>query len=68
LDYAQSQATNSNNPLTNGNGILIDGRYNGHPHRIRIINNKVHDFGGAGILIIQADYVTISSNSVYINA
>jgi len=68
LAYAQSQATNPNNPLTNGNGILIDGRDNGHPHHIRIINNQVHDFGGAGIPIIQADYVTVSGNSVYNNA
>jgi len=68
LAYAQSQATNSSNPLTNGNGIMIDGRYDGHPHHIRIINNKVHDFGGAGIPIVQADYVTIIGNQVYNNA
>jgi hypothetical protein len=68
LDYAMSQRFNTSNPLTNGNCISIDGRRNGHPHHIRILNNKVHDCPGAGISAIQADYVTIEGNEVFNNA
>ncbi|MDD1457289.1 hypothetical protein MEN95_20570 [Dolichospermum sp. ST_sed7] len=66
--YALSQKDDPYNPKTNGNGIIIDGRKNGHPHHISIINNKIHDFGGGGIATIQADYVTIDRNEVYNNA
>ncbi len=68
LDYAMSEKTNKQNPLTNGNCISVDGRTNGHVHHIRILNNKVHDCGGAGISAIQADYVTIDNNVVFNNA
>ena len=68
LDYAMSEKTNKQNPLTNGNCINVDGRTNGHVHHIRILNNKVHDCGGAGISAIQADYVTIDNNVVFNNA
>ena len=70
LEYAQSQKYNGNNPLTNGNGISIDGRKDGnnHPHHIRIVNNKVFKCGGAGISSIQADYVTIEKNKVFNNS
>ncbi|MEH2243156.1 right-handed parallel beta-helix repeat-containing protein [Nostoc sp.] len=68
LDYAMSQKTNKVNPLTNGNCINIDGRTNGHVHHIRILNNKVHDCGGAGISAMQSDYVTIDNNVVFNNA
>ncbi|BAZ30903.1 Parallel beta-helix repeat protein [Cylindrospermum sp. NIES-4074] len=67
-DYALSQKNNTSNPLTSGNCISIDGRSNGHPHHIRIIYNKIHDCGGAGISAIQTDYVTIDNNEVYNNA
>lgn len=48
--YALSQKDVAN-PLTNGNGISIDGRYDvgGKPHHIRIINNIIHDAGGGGV-------------------
>ncbi|MEH2460017.1 right-handed parallel beta-helix repeat-containing protein [Nostoc sp.] len=68
LDYAMSQKTNKANPLTNGNCISIDGRTNGYVHHIRILNNKVHDCGGAGISAIQSDYVTVDNNVVFDNA
>ncbi|AVH67109.1 S-layer homology domain-containing protein [Nostoc sp. 'Peltigera membranacea cyanobiont' N6] len=68
LDYAMSQKTNKLNPLTNGNCINIDGRTSGHVHHIRILNNKVHDCGGAGISAIQSDYVTVDNNVVFNNA
>ncbi|MEH1878849.1 right-handed parallel beta-helix repeat-containing protein [Nostoc sp.] len=68
LDYAMSQKTNKQNPLTNGNCISIDGRTNGHVHHIRILNNKVHDCGGAGISVIGADYVKVDNNTVFNNA
>ncbi|MEH1765130.1 MAG: right-handed parallel beta-helix repeat-containing protein [Nostoc sp.] len=68
LDYAMSQKTNKLNPLTSGSCINVDGRKNGHSHHIRIVNNKVHGCGGAGISAIQSDYVTIDNNVVFDNA
>ncbi|RCJ14742.1 hypothetical protein A6S26_08695 [Nostoc sp. ATCC 43529] len=68
LDYAMSQKSNRTNPLTNGNCISVDGRKKGHPHHIRIINNKTHSCGGSGIGVIEADYVTIDNNVVFDNA
>ncbi|MEH2409300.1 right-handed parallel beta-helix repeat-containing protein [Nostoc sp.] len=68
LDYAMSQKTNKQNPLTSGNCISIDGRTNGYVHHIRILNNKVHDCGGAGITVIEADYVKVDNNTVFNNA
>ncbi|MEH1968442.1 MULTISPECIES: right-handed parallel beta-helix repeat-containing protein [unclassified Nostoc] len=68
LDYAMSQKTNKINPLTNGNCISVDGRKNGHSHHIRILNNKVHGCGGAGISAIESDYVTVNNNVVFDNA
>ncbi|MEH1843050.1 MAG: right-handed parallel beta-helix repeat-containing protein [Nostoc sp.] len=66
--YALSQKNNDSNPLTNGNCISIEGGENGHSHHIRILNNKVHDCGGAGITAIQSDYLTIDNNEVFNNA
>ncbi|WP_228058431.1 right-handed parallel beta-helix repeat-containing protein [Nostoc sp. LEGE 12447] len=68
LSYALSQKYNTSNPLTSGNCINIDGRKNGRSHHIRILNNKVHDCGGAGISVIESDYVTVDNNEVYNNA
>ncbi|MFN6483370.1 MULTISPECIES: right-handed parallel beta-helix repeat-containing protein [unclassified Nostoc] len=68
LDYAMREKTNRVNPLTNGNGISVDGRKNGHSHHIRIVNNKVHGCGGAGISAIESDYVIIDNNVVFDNA
>ncbi|MEH2043025.1 right-handed parallel beta-helix repeat-containing protein [Nostoc sp.] len=68
LDYAMSQKTNKQNPLTNGNCINVDGRKDGRSHHISIVNNKVHGCGGAGISAIESDYVTIDNNEVFDNA
>ncbi|WP_375474586.1 right-handed parallel beta-helix repeat-containing protein [uncultured Nostoc sp.] len=68
LDYAISQKTNKQNPLTNGNCINVDGRKDGRSHHINIVNNKVHGCGGAGISAIESDYVTIDNNEVFDNA
>jgi parallel beta-helix repeat protein len=67
LAYALSQKSNLTNPLTNGNCISLDGRDIG-VHHIRILNNKVHDCGGAGIAALATDYVTVNNNTVYNNA
>ncbi|MEH2068639.1 MAG: right-handed parallel beta-helix repeat-containing protein [Nostoc sp.] len=68
LDYAMSQKSNKLNPLTNGGCISIDGRKKGHPHHIRIVNNKAHSCGGGGISAIESDYVTVDNNVVFDNA
>ncbi|MBG1270619.1 right-handed parallel beta-helix repeat-containing protein [Nostoc sp. WHI] len=68
LDYAMSEKTNKLNPLTNGNCIVVDGRKKGHTHHIRIVNNKVHGCGGAGIGVMESDYVTVDRNVVFDNA
>jgi parallel beta-helix repeat protein len=66
--YALSQKYNRSNPLTNGNCISIDGGNRGRSHHINILNNKVHDCGGAGISAIQADYVKVDNNTVFNNS
>ncbi|MBN3927578.1 MAG: right-handed parallel beta-helix repeat-containing protein [Nostoc sp. NMS4] len=68
LSYALSQKYNRSNPLTNGSCISIEGRSNGRSHHINILNNKIHDCGGAGISAIQADYVKVDNNTVFNNA
>jgi hypothetical protein len=77
LEQALNQSQSCNNPggdfqpEFNGNGIAADGR-NGtatqKPHHLRFLNNIIHDCGGAGIGIVQSDYVTVRSNLVYNNA
>jgi parallel beta-helix repeat protein len=68
LGYAKSHQYNANNPLTSGNCISIDGRKTVPSHHIRILNNKVYNCGGGGIVSAQADYVTIDGNEVFNNA
>jgi len=55
---------------TNTNGITIGGpnAESKFPHHDIVRNCKVHDFPGAGIGAIQADYTTIENNVVYNNA
>ncbi|WP_292827571.1 choice-of-anchor Q domain-containing protein [Nostoc sp. JL33] len=67
LGYALSQKWNSSNRSTNGSCINIEGRTR-HVHHINILNNKVHNCGGAGIAVIGADYVKIDNNTVFNNA
>ncbi|MEH2133641.1 MAG: right-handed parallel beta-helix repeat-containing protein [Nostoc sp.] len=66
--YALSQKYNKLNPLTNGNGITIDGDNNSRSHHISILNNKIHDCGGGGISVMESDYVTVDNNKVFNNA
>ncbi|BDI15830.1 hypothetical protein ANSO36C_16320 [Nostoc cf. commune SO-36] len=68
LDYAMSQKNNRTNPLTNGNCISVGERTNNRNHHIRIVNNKVHGCGGAGISTIESDYVTVHNNVVFNNS
>lgn len=68
LDYALSQKDNLNNPVTSGNGILINAKNGSNPHHIVIRNNSVSKFGGGGISTLGADYITIEGNRVYDNA
>jgi parallel beta-helix repeat protein len=62
--------TGTVNPIFNGNGIGLNGRNgaNVRPHHIVLANNVVHDCGGAGIVAIESDYVTIDNNTVYNNS
>jgi hypothetical protein len=58
-------------PTYDGNCISIDGRKGtatSRPHHIRILNNVIGNCGGGGISTIQADYITISANTVYNSA
>ncbi|HYX36916.1 MAG TPA: carbohydrate-binding domain-containing protein [Oligoflexus sp.] len=72
LEYARSQANNTNNPRTSGNCISVSKKKSGssevYPHHLIIRKNKVHHCGGGGIGVGLADYVTIEDNEVYSNA
>jgi hypothetical protein len=55
-------------PAYDGNCIAIDGRKGTtteRPHHIRILNNTLGKCGGGGVAVIQADYVTISGNTIF---
>jgi len=69
LNQPGSCANPGGTPLAkyNGNGIVADGRngQNLKPHHITMINNLVHDCGGGGILAIEADYMTLESNTIF---
>jgi hypothetical protein len=55
-------------PAYDGNCISIDGRKGTEterPHHIRILNNVIGKCGGGGIAAIQADYLTISGNTIF---
>jgi hypothetical protein len=61
---------NPEQPIFVGNGInTYDSRGNLGPysHHIRIDNNTISDFGGAGIGL-SGDYLTVENNKVYNNA
>jgi Periplasmic copper-binding protein (NosD) len=68
LAGAQNQSTTNPDPAYNGNCIASDGRQGTstqRPHHLRILNNTIFACGGAGVGIIQSDYVTISGNTIY---
>jgi hypothetical protein len=55
-------------PAYDGNCIAIDGRKGTateRPHHIRLLDNTLRKCGGGGIAVIQADYVTITGNTIY---
>ncbi len=55
-------------PAYDGNCISVDGRKGTdteRPHHIRILNNVISKCGGGGVAVIEADYVTISGNTVF---
>jgi parallel beta-helix repeat protein len=74
LEYALSQKDNSNNPLTNSNGIAIKPWKNSEgvggttPHHIVIAGNTVRNFPGGGIAFSDSDYITAEKNIVSGNA
>jgi parallel beta-helix repeat protein len=52
----------------NGSGIGVEGRYRGHCHHLRFLNNTVYDCGAAGISVLQGDYITIVNNKIFNNS
>jgi parallel beta-helix repeat protein len=76
LTQALNQPGGCNNPsgtvdpLYNGNGIAADAYAStgSHQHHLRVVGNTVYNCGGAGINMIQTDYVTIENNDVYNNS
>jgi Secretion system C-terminal sorting domain len=73
LDDALNQPGSCNDPLGNseakynGNGINVEGRYDGRSHHLRFLRNIIFECGGGGISVIQGDYITIENNIVYNN-
>jgi len=54
----------------NASGISVGGAndQSKYPHHVLIRNCEVHDFPGGGVSVMQADYTTIESNTVYNNS
>jgi hypothetical protein len=55
-------------PAYDGNCISVDGRKGTateRPHHIRILNNTLSKCGGGGVASLQADYLTISGNTIF---
>jgi hypothetical protein len=68
LAYAEANAKNLNDYLTNANGIIVGcGGSQTYSH-VTIENNVVHDSPGGGIATCYADYITIRHNATYLNA
>ena len=68
LAGAQAQSTTNPDPAYNGNCIAADGRQGTatqRPHHLKILNNVISECGGGGIGTLQADYLTISGNTIY---
>jgi hypothetical protein len=56
---------NQSNPLTNGNGISVENRFETNtPHHIRIADNVVEYCSGAGFAGIGGDWLTVENNIV----
>ncbi len=61
--------TGTVDPIYNGNGIAADAYAStgSHQHHLKIVANTVYNCTGAGINLIQTDYVTVENNTVYNN-
>lgn len=72
LDYALSEKSNLNNPITSGNCIGVAPKWQSNPeqrsHHIVIRKNKVSKCPGGGIYTVRADYVRVEDNVVVGNA
>ncbi|MGF2010384.1 choice-of-anchor D domain-containing protein [Nostoc sp. DedVER01b] len=74
LDYALQQKDNLNNSLTNASGIDVKawkddkGAGGTNSHHIVISGNKVSNFSGGGIVLMNTDYITVEKNTVSGNA
>lgn len=58
-------------PQYSGNCVVADGRKGTatrRPNHLSILNNVISDCGGGGMATIQADYVTVSGNTVFNSA
>ena len=67
LAKALAQKTNRNNPIHNGNGIIVQpprDNLNRTPRNVVIRNNTVRNTPGGGIAAIETDHVTIEKNTV----
>uniref|UniRef100_UPI0006985359 right-handed parallel beta-helix repeat-containing protein n=1 Tax=Hymenobacter terrenus TaxID=1629124 RepID=UPI0006985359 len=52
----------------NGSGIQTSGSTvagSRNPHHLRFLNNEIFECSGAGIGVLQSDYVTIENNLIY---
>ena len=62
-DKKYPDALNRSDPRTNGNGLAVEGRYTQNtPHHLRFADNVVEYNSGAGISVLEADWVTIENN------
>ena len=66
--YALSNAGNTDNYLTSGNGISVSSSSSNILKHIIISQNYVHDMPGNGINVVRADYITIANNVTVNNA
>lgn len=67
----QYQSVPGGHPELNGNCFSIDGRNPttaARPNHIQVLNNVIGKCGGAGFSSIEADYITLSGNTVYNSA
>ena len=62
-DYTEAGIYNCNGVSIGGSALQSSG-----PTHVTIKNCKIHDFPGAGLSSIQADYTTFDNNHVYNNA
>jgi parallel beta-helix repeat protein len=64
-DYAWSQRTNLDNPLTTGSGIGVNDYFDSIPQHIVVRNCTIYKCSGGGISLVHADWVTVENNTVH---